>query len=347
MDYVTIWNEICFHVKKNRDSTERDFQTTVEFIFEKLGWSQYKGEIVTQLNIPVGSAGNVRPDLVIKENDNIVLVIELIRAGADLSERNGEQLISYMRLLRLNYGILLGETLQIFSEIQQKSNMPIKICDISFKENSEVGIECIEVLSKNDFSFDRLNEFAKKCIEQPEMYCEDKKLRFSVSLTTKNQQKSKRTDESPDLSDWDDIAVWCKEWQEKDLISSKPPNPYIKGKYVAFRTKTLDELFPVTKPDVHGWTCCYFFEKGAYKMHTARSHIQFKSDRFDEDTWKKYNIVNKKFKTNYRDDWTFHRLESWELYLANPDGLKAELERILLKVIPPFEIKLVKYLLEA
>ena len=343
MDFTTIWNEICFHVKKNRGSSERDFQTTVEFIFEKLGWSQYKGEIVTQLNIPVGSSGNVRPDLVIKENDNIVLVIELKRAGADLSERHAEQLISYMRLLRLNYGILLGETLQLFSEIQQKSNMPIKICDISFKEDSNVGIECIEVLSKDDFSYIRFDEFAEKCIEHPKKYCEETKKSNPV-LITNARQNEKRTSEPHDISDWNDIAVWCKEWQEKGWISSLPPNPYLKKYYIAFRTKILDEVFPVTKPDVHGWTGCYIFEKRQYKMHVSRAHIQFTSDRFDEDTWEKYTIVNKKFNTNNRDVWTFHRLNSWELRLANPNGLKAELERLLLEVIPPFEKKLVEYL---
>jgi len=344
MDFKTIWNEICFHVKKNRSSTERDFQTTVEFIFEKLGWSQYKGEIVTQLNIPVGSAGNVRPDLVIKEDNNIVLVVELKRAGAGLSERHAEQLVSYMRLLRLNYGILLGEKLQIYSEIQQKNNQPVKISDISFKEDSEIGAECIEVLSKNGFSYTRLDEFAEKCIEQPEKYCEEKKQKSSFLSASNTKQKTTRNSEPKDVSDWNDIATWCKEWQEKGWISSNYPNPYIKNKYIAFRTKTLDELFPVTKPDVHGWTCCYFFEKGEYKQHISRAHIQFMSTRFDDDTWDKYNIVNKRFNTNNREDWTFHRLYSWEIRLANPNGLKAELERSLLEVIPPFEKKLVEYL---
>ena len=194
MDYKTIWNEICFHIKKNRGSTERDFQTTVEFIFEKLGWSQYRGEIVTQLNIPVGSSGNVRPDIVIKESDNIVLVVELKRAGADLSERNAEQLISYMRLLRLDYGILLGETMQIYSEMQHNRNMPIKICDISFIEDSETGIECIEVLSKNKFSIEKLDSFSRKCIEQPDIYSEIKKLKNSslYSNNTGNMQYESR-----------------------------------------------------------------------------------------------------------------------------------------------------------
>jgi len=45
MDYNAIWNEICFHVNKNRDATEQDFEKIVELLFEKLGWSSFKGEI--------------------------------------------------------------------------------------------------------------------------------------------------------------------------------------------------------------------------------------------------------------------------------------------------------------
>ena len=35
------WNEICYSIKelKRRDVSEREFQTAIEFIFEKLGWS--------------------------------------------------------------------------------------------------------------------------------------------------------------------------------------------------------------------------------------------------------------------------------------------------------------------
>ena len=189
MDYKAIWNDICFHVSKNRGNAERDFQTTVEFIFEKIGWSQYKGEIVTQLNIPVGSSGSVRPDLVIKENDDLVLVVELKRADADLSERNADQLVSYMRLLRLNYGILLGETLQIYSEVQLKNNSPVRICDISFIEDAEIVVECIKVLSKHEFTFDRLDEFTSKCLAHPDKYNDTKKPKSTYAPASSKPKK--------------------------------------------------------------------------------------------------------------------------------------------------------------
>jgi hypothetical protein len=115
MEYKDIWNDICFHISyKSKNASERDFQFIAESLFEKLGWLQHKGEIIAQKLIPVGSAGSVKPDIVIKNNGQTLFVVELKKPNITMSGRNVEQLYSYMRLLKLNFGILLGETLQVY-----------------------------------------------------------------------------------------------------------------------------------------------------------------------------------------------------------------------------------------
>jgi len=172
MDYKAIWNDICFHVNKNRDSTEQDFQKTVELLFEKLGWSAAREEIYTQIEVPVGSSNSYRPDIVIKNDGEMIYVVELKRVNVNISERNADQLISYMRLLRLNYGVLFGESLRIYCELPSTKKSPVRICDILFVKDSVPGIECIEVLSKPGFSFDRFNDFTEKCLSDSKRYCE-------------------------------------------------------------------------------------------------------------------------------------------------------------------------------
>jgi len=175
MDYKEIWNEICYHVTKNRYVTEQDFHKVVELLFEKLGWSLSKGEIISEVEVNVGASRVARPDILIKKDGTTVLVVELKRVNTGLSERNEDQIKSYMRLMRLEYGVLLGETIQVYYEMPDNDNSPIKLCNINFSENSEVGMECIEVLSKNGFSFDRLNDFARKCLSDQRKYCEQQK----------------------------------------------------------------------------------------------------------------------------------------------------------------------------
>jgi len=188
MDYNAIWNDICFHVEKNRDSVEQDFQKTIELLFERLGWSALKEEIVTQIEVPVGSSSSYRPDIVIKNADEMMYVVELKRVNVNLSERNAEQLFSYMRLLKLNFGVLLGESLRLYYE-SPSTHSPVKVCDINFILDSEAGIECIEVLSKEGFSIDRLNEFCINSMGNPEKYCE-KRVRSGNSTYSDGSRES-------------------------------------------------------------------------------------------------------------------------------------------------------------
>ena len=178
MDYKAIWNEICFYVNKNRNAEERDFQMVIEsYMFDKLlGWSKFKGEIATKKIIGFGSGRNLEPDIVIEENGNEKYVVELKRPNKNLTVDNAVQLKSYMRQSKLSFGILLGKTLQVFYELPDKNEHsvkdPVKVCDILFVDNSEIGIECIEVLSKFGFSVEGFDKFCNKCLSNPEKYIE-------------------------------------------------------------------------------------------------------------------------------------------------------------------------------
>jgi hypothetical protein len=78
MDYKDIWNDMCFHIScKNKNAPEHDFQIITESLFEKLGWLQYKGEIITRKSIQVGAAKSLKPDIIIKNNGQALFVVEL------------------------------------------------------------------------------------------------------------------------------------------------------------------------------------------------------------------------------------------------------------------------------
>ena len=134
-----------------------------------------------------------------------------------------------------------------------------------------------------------------------------------------------------------DITEWSLEWQREEWISSCA----CFNRYFAFRTKALDELFHVTNVGVDGWTCCYVFERFPVP---SRAFIQFHSIRFDKITSDRYETSMPAFRNNNRVDWEYHRLDSWKINDDNPDGLKAELERIIIKVIPVFEKKALEML---
>lgn len=158
-----LWNEICFIVNqyKQANANENNFQIEVENIFEKLGWSRYKGEVVSQKVINVGSAHSVRPDIVISDGSDYLLTAELKKPGAGFVSRNSDQLVSYMRLLRLDCGLLFGESVRVFYDVPGDGDDPIEIADIAFTENNADGIKLLETIKHEGFSAQRLTDYCE------------------------------------------------------------------------------------------------------------------------------------------------------------------------------------------
>ena len=156
-----LWNEICFIVNqyKQANASENNFQIEVENIFEKLGWSRYKGEVISQKVINVGSAHSVRPDIVISDGADYLLTAELKKPGAGFVSRNADQLISYMRLLRLDCGLLFGESVRVFYDVPGDGDDPIEIADIAFTENNADGVKLLETIKHGGFSVQRLTDY--------------------------------------------------------------------------------------------------------------------------------------------------------------------------------------------
>ncbi|GHT48179.1 hypothetical protein FACS1894102_0610 [Spirochaetia bacterium] len=160
MGFNDIWNDICYHItNKNWNVSERDFQTIVESLFEKLGWLQHKGEIITQETIRVGATNSIKPDILIKNNGQTLFVVELKKPNITMTEKNSEQLISYMRLLKLDFGILLGETIQVYYELPNDNKPPVRVCDIPFINDLDEGINFIKLLNKTEYTFEKIQKY--------------------------------------------------------------------------------------------------------------------------------------------------------------------------------------------
>ena len=157
------WNEICFHIKDYENSSEKEFQKGVEFIFEKLGWSKFKEEMISKKAIPIGSAQRLIPDIILKNNDKEVIVVELKKNNISSTLRIEQQLFSYMRQLKLEFGIFVGENLQFYYDVPNDNEKPIKIFEANFIENNEKAAEFISLISK-PFYEDKLLEFCEKRI---------------------------------------------------------------------------------------------------------------------------------------------------------------------------------------
>jgi len=154
------WKEICYLIKINRNSPENLFQSEIVNIFEKLGWSRFNKEIEEKRNINIGSANSLKPDIIIKNHERDLFVVEIKKPTAKYTERNDSQLFSYLRQLKLNIGILINDRIHVFYE-DSNCKVPVEIMNIEFNENAQDGLKFLELFSKQSFNLETLINYCK------------------------------------------------------------------------------------------------------------------------------------------------------------------------------------------
>lgn len=164
------WNEICFLLSENvkKDISENSFEQNVIQALRVLDWKQFSGDYEIRPSYQIGAANRITPDFVIKSADNHKLfVIEIKQPNIPLTSTFQQQLFSYMRQLKLEYGILIGQAIQIFYDgpLAQQED-PVLLDTIRFERNSEKGEKFVELFSKESFSFDLLNEYTLQSLKK-------------------------------------------------------------------------------------------------------------------------------------------------------------------------------------
>ncbi len=161
------WNEICYLINshKKTNSSEILFQNEVENIFEKLGWSRFKNEIISKKRIRIGSVNTIEPDIAINHAGKNVFVVELKHPNFSSSLNHADQLISYMRQLKLDFGILIDKSFQLYYDEPTDDEKPIKIYETTFIENNLEASNLITLFEKQNFDKEKLTNFCELKLE--------------------------------------------------------------------------------------------------------------------------------------------------------------------------------------
>ena len=157
------WNEICFLLSDNIRTgiSESDFEQCAIQALRVLGWKEYSGDIEIRPSFQVGAANRITPDFVIKSSDNRKLfVIEIKQPNIPFNSKFQQQLFSYMRQLKLEFGILIGQGIQVFYDGDlAKQEDPILLETINFTKNNEKGLKLVELFAKESFNQESLKSF--------------------------------------------------------------------------------------------------------------------------------------------------------------------------------------------
>jgi hypothetical protein len=184
----TIWAEICFILSENINSnvSESIYEQAVLRAIEKLGWSQFRKEIVIQPSLQIGRQGSIRPDIVIYGPEKkALIVIEVKRPSEDMAKDSAiGQLKSYMRQMKADFGLLVGIELRVFYDGNlNPQTEPLLLEKIAFDHNSSAGFKFIEIFYKNNFLENKYISSLKETIGKFNKNREVKKLRKTLCST--------------------------------------------------------------------------------------------------------------------------------------------------------------------
>ncbi|PKP24202.1 MAG: hypothetical protein CVU03_13395 [Bacteroidetes bacterium HGW-Bacteroidetes-2] len=178
------WNEICFLLSENikSDISENSFEQNVIQALRVLGWKQFSGDFEIRPSYQIGAANRITPDFVIKSSDNHKLfVIEIKQPNIPLTSTFQQQLFSYMRQLKLEYGILIGQGIQIFYDGNlAEQEDPVLLETIRFEKNSEKGENFVQIFSKENFNTELLKEFTLNALKKINRKEEFKRLKSKI-----------------------------------------------------------------------------------------------------------------------------------------------------------------------
>lgn len=160
------WNRIVAYYNEHLHVEETEVESLWENIFADakfFGYSRLDGEIDRQRKILSGTT-YIKSDIIMKDGDRDLFVIELKRHDSPFSKRDEEQLLSYLRLLRKNIGVLICNKIYVYTDANQSDDKQEKV-EIEFKPDNSDGIKFIELFNKAAFDEQAVKKFVHQKIE--------------------------------------------------------------------------------------------------------------------------------------------------------------------------------------
>ncbi|MGN0237301.1 MAG: type I restriction enzyme HsdR N-terminal domain-containing protein [Lepagella sp.] len=180
------WCDICqdFVVAKDNNYLERDFQRCVKIIFRH--FLRWNNNIVEEESIHVGSVQKIRADFMLYKDDVPVVAIECKRPNHIQSQNDREQLQSYMRQKKVDFGLYIGENIQLFYDDPADTNPIVRIFTLDYSEDDTYSSIFLELFTFSKFDKNQLTAFCVDKIDDIKLHEE---LDRDFELILSNQGK--------------------------------------------------------------------------------------------------------------------------------------------------------------
>lgn len=150
---------------KKQDVEEDTYHRHIENQLMLLGWEPWKGEIIHKQSLRIGNRNRMEPDILVARDGEYQFVIEVKRPGNTQVKEEITQLESYMRQLRLDVGIYIGEHIELFYDKPNTSHV-VSVFQLALDLEEKRGVRFVELFSKERFSKDVIVEFCEERIQE-------------------------------------------------------------------------------------------------------------------------------------------------------------------------------------
>lgn len=148
------------------DTPEDAYQKEIESCLLILGWKKFNKTMLSQYTLPIGNSNNIRLDILLRKDNMDVLPIEVKRPSNTCTERQEKQLMSYMRQLRLNVGLYIGEKIHLYYDNPSDNADAICVFSAEIDANDDNGAKLCDMLNYANFDKDILESFCRKEYEK-------------------------------------------------------------------------------------------------------------------------------------------------------------------------------------
>jgi hypothetical protein len=182
------WNQFVYYLREAKDKgvDESEYHSTIEAQLQLLGWMRYKNEICHKPNLSIGNNGHIQPDILIQKDDKKQFVIEVKQPLHTQIAKDKDQLVSYMRQLKLSAGIYIGEHIEIFYDKPESENA-VSVLTIPLELDNKRGVRFVELFSKERFSKEAFVQFCEDRIK--EMHRQESLNKIKENLMNKAQEQ--------------------------------------------------------------------------------------------------------------------------------------------------------------
>lgn len=182
-----IWGGFVCKLSENKrkDVCEDVYHELVETLLPLLGWYEHLEEIHHKRNFSSGH-GWIQPDIIIGKENDWKFVIEVKRPCHHQTHQDLEQLESYMRRIKVNVGIYIGEHIEVFYDKSDAIGGIRSVLRVALDVEDGNGATFVRLFSKDGFSKEEVEKFCEQRLMELERLDKLKEIKTKIIADANN-----------------------------------------------------------------------------------------------------------------------------------------------------------------